>query len=82
MCMATTKTRLQISLSKDEGRFLSTLAKRDQMPRATKASQLVRIAMEIEEDFALSKLAEGRDVPGVKWINHDDFWKVALAVKK
>jgi len=76
--MATVKPRIHISLSKAEEQFLTTLAKRDQMPRATKAAQLVRQAMEIEEDFALSQIAMRRDVPGTKWISHKEFWKKAL----
>lgn len=76
--MATTKPRLHISLSKAEEQFLAMLAKRDQMPRATKAAQLVRAAMEIEEDFALSKLAEERDVPGAPRMSHDAFWKAVF----
>ena len=80
--MATTKPRLHISLSKPEEQFLAALAKRDQVPRATKASQLVRQAMEIEEDFALSKIATARDVPGVKWMSEKEFWKAAKAAVK
>ncbi len=76
--MATTKPRLHISLSTEEEQFLNTLAKRDEVPRATKAAQLVRQAMEIEEDFALSQLAMERDVPGAKWMSEKDFWKAAL----
>ncbi len=73
--MATVKTRLHISLSKPEERFLASLAKRDQMPRATKAAQLVRAAMEIEEDFALSALATQRDVMGATWLSEKEFWR-------
>jgi predicted DNA-binding protein len=76
--MATTKPRLHISLSKDEESFLASLAKRDQMPRATKAAQLVRQAMEIEEDFALSKIAMERDVPGASRMSAEAFWKAAF----
>ena len=76
--MVTTKPRLHISLSKTEEQFLATLAKRDQVPRATKASQLVRQAMEIEEDFALSQLAMKRDVLGAKWMSSEEFWKAAF----
>lgn len=81
--MATIKPRLQISLSRTEDEILSSLAKRDQVPRATKAAQLVREAMELDEDFYLSRLAEERDVPGAKWIPHDEFWgKAFKKVKK
>ena len=80
--MATTKPRLHISLSKTEEQFLTSLAKRDQVPRATKASQLVRQAMEIEEDFALSKIATERDVPGAPRMSARAFWKAALKKAK
>lgn len=81
--MATTKNRVHISLSKPEEQFLTILAKRDQVPRATKASQLVRQAMEIEEDFALSKIAMERDVPGAPRMSSGAFWKAAFKkVKK
>ena len=76
------KPRLHISLSKPEEQFLTALAKRDQVPRATKASQLVRAAMEIEEDFALSKIAMERDVPGAKWMTSEAFWKAAFKKAK
>ncbi len=81
--MATTKTRVHISLSKAEEQFLASLAKRDQVPRATKASQLVRQAMEIEEDFALSRIAMQRDIPGAPRMSSKEFWKIAFRkVKK
>ena len=80
--MVTTKTRLHISLSKPEEQFLATLAKRDQVPRATKPSQLVRQAMEIEEDFALSKIAMERDVLGAPRMSAEAFWKAAFKKAK
>jgi hypothetical protein len=61
---------------------LASLAKRDQVPRATKAAQLVRQAMEIEEDFALSQLAMERDVPGAEWMSSEEFWKAAFKKAK
>lgn len=73
--MSTTKTRINISVSKEEERFLTQLARRDHMPRASKARDLMRMAMEIEEDMALTRLAESRDVPGADYIPHDEFWK-------
>ena len=52
------------------------------MPRATKAAQLVRQAMEIEEDFALSRIATERDVPGAPRMSAKAFWKAALKKAK
>ena len=61
--MTTTKTRINISIPKDVKRALSLLAKRDQMPEATKATHLLERALEIEEHgycpFALHRLQSG-----------------------
>ncbi len=51
--MATTKNRINISLSPSVDRILSWLSRRDNMPRATKAADLLRIALELEEDVEL-----------------------------
>ena len=58
--MATTKKRINISVSNDVEKALESLAKRDEVPVATKAVQLLRSALEIEEDFALAKVADSR----------------------
>ena len=44
--MTTTKKRVNITISKDTDKILSTLAKRDQVPQATKIAHLVQIAIE------------------------------------
>ncbi len=72
--MATTKKRINISVSKDIEKALADLAKRDQMPQATKAEQLLRFAIELEEDRILSEIGDQRDVPGVKYLSHEDVW--------
>ncbi len=59
--MATTKKRINISLSKDLDETLVKIAKRDHMPQATKAEHLLRVALELEEDDALNALASRRD---------------------
>ncbi len=55
--MSTTKSRLNISLPDDIKKALLNIAKRDQMPAATKAVRL----MEIEEDEIWDKIANSRD---------------------
>ncbi|MBI2610627.1 hypothetical protein HYW60_01685 [Candidatus Kaiserbacteria bacterium] len=79
--MATSKTRLQITLAPDVGPAIKLLAKRDRVPAATKAAQLLRQAIEMEEDLYLSKIAEERDVPGAKWLTEKEFWKAAMKKK-
>ena len=73
--MVTTKHRINISISKNTKRFLTGLARRDEMPVATKAERLLEMALEIEEDRFLSKLAQERDVKSAKLVSHKQAWK-------
>lgn len=72
--MATTKKRINISVSKDIEQVINLLAKRDEVPVATKARQLIQEALEIEEDFALAKLADERFATVKKWVSHEEVW--------
>jgi len=74
--MTTTKKRMNISLSDSAYEMIVGLAQRDQVPEATKASSLIELALEVEEDYILSSIARARDVKGVKWIpDSDAIWK-------
>ena len=46
--------------------------------QTTKATQLLRDALELEEDMALDKLASERQRDDVELIPHDKFWKQVL----
>jgi mRNA interferase RelE/StbE len=59
--MSTTKSRLNISLPNDIKKALLSIAKRDQMPAATKALRLMEIGLELEEDDVWDKIASNRD---------------------
>jgi hypothetical protein len=59
--MSTSKSRLNISLPDDFKIALLNIAKRDQMPAATKAVRLMEIGMETEEDEVWDKIAASRD---------------------
>lgn len=72
--MTTTKTRLNISLSPEIESAVKRLAKRDKIPQATKAAQLLKIALEIEEDQIWDTLASERDKKGAKFISHKKAW--------
>jgi hypothetical protein len=72
--MATTKKRINVSLPEDIENALLSLAERDDMPAATKALHLIKLALEIEEDDILNALAESRDVRGSKFVSHKDAW--------
>ena len=72
--MPTTKKRVNISVSEFTENILSKLAKRDEVPQATKAAELIRIAIELEEDLVFDATASKRDTKGVKFIPHKKAW--------
>lgn len=72
--MPTLKQRISLSVPGDVGNILARLARRDQTTVSTKALDLVRFALEIEEDMALGALAEARDGKKVKFVAHEDAW--------
>lgn len=74
--MATTKHRINISVSKHVAEALEYLAKRDQEPVATKATKLLEEALDLEEDRVLSTIADERLKGKVRWIKDSDkIWK-------
>ncbi|OHA89241.1 MAG: hypothetical protein A3C70_00115 [Candidatus Zambryskibacteria bacterium RIFCSPHIGHO2_02_FULL_43_14] len=73
--MPTTKKRINISISKELDNALIKLARRDQVPQATKAEHLLRSALEIEEDNILNTIAEGRDSSSTKFVSHKVAWR-------
>ena len=73
--MATNKKRLNISLGADMEETLSKMAKFDRVPQATKAAELLKYAIELEEDQALERLASERDTEDAQFISHENAWK-------
>jgi hypothetical protein len=73
--MATTKKRINVSVSKEVDSVLTKLAKRDQVPQATKAEHLIRLALELEEDQELDGIALRRDTRNAPFVSHADAWK-------
>ena len=72
--MPTTKKRLNITLSPETEEILKVLSERDDVPQATKASELIRKAIETDEDEVLNKLAEERDTKDSQFISHKEVW--------
>lgn len=66
--MATTKQRINISISKETRNALKLLAKRDEETEATKAARLLAFALEIEEDRYFEQLANKRLAGNKRWI--------------
>ncbi|MBI2409469.1 hypothetical protein HYV30_00285 [Candidatus Kaiserbacteria bacterium] len=73
--MATSKKRINISVSRELDHALGKLAKRDQVPQATKAEHLLRIALEIEEDEVLDAIAAKRDTSRARFVSHAAAWR-------
>ncbi|MBI4067971.1 hypothetical protein HY413_01010 [Candidatus Kaiserbacteria bacterium] len=69
------KSRIQISLTPDIDTALAQAARHDSMPRATKATQLLRFALEIEEDHAFDEIAVRRDTARARFVSHTRAWK-------
>ena len=74
--MPTIKRRINITADQDVEKSLLAAAKRDRIPVAAKASELLRLALELEEDLALGVLAEERlSNKKIKWVSHKEVWR-------
>lgn len=72
--MSTSKKRINISIPKDIERAIAELAKRDETPQATKAGELLRLAIQFEEDQVLDAIATARDKKNARFIPHKNVW--------
>lgn len=54
---------------------LARSAKRDSVPQASKAANLLRLALEIEEDMGWDALARARDTKEAKFVSHEQAWQ-------
>ena len=72
--MPTTKKRINICIPSDLEHAIQHLARRDDMPEARKALQLIEAALEIEEDDVFNAIAEKRDRKGAKFVSHSKAW--------
>ncbi|MEQ1499913.1 MAG: hypothetical protein ABL917_00895 [Parcubacteria group bacterium] len=74
--MATTKHRINITADKDIEKALISSAKRDGVPTASKAADLIRLALDIEEDVFFGNLASERlSAKNTKWVSHKNTWR-------
>jgi hypothetical protein len=73
--MSTIKSRINISLPDDVKEALLSIAKRDQMPPATKAVRLLEIGMEIEEDAVWDEIAAKRDRKDTTFHSHSEVFE-------
>lgn len=60
MITLATKKRLNITLSDGDRNFLETISKKEKKPTATKARELLEMAIELHEDYQIEKLIKDR----------------------
>jgi hypothetical protein len=72
--MPTTKKRINITVTNDIEQVIELLAERDNVPVATKAIDLIRTAIELDEDDILREIAEKRDTKNSKYMSHKQAW--------
>lgn len=72
--MSTIKKRVNISLSSELESVLAKLSGRDHVPQATKAVELIKMAIEIEEDQFFDLIASERDKEGTNFASHKKAW--------
>lgn len=73
--MTTLKKRINISVSATAQQAVSLLAKRDDVPQATKVTELLELALELEEDTYFSQVVKNRLTKKVDWQSHTEAWK-------
>jgi hypothetical protein len=72
--MPTIKKRISITADTDVEEALIRSAKRDNLTVTTKATELLRLALELEEDLVLSAIATERESKRVRYISHAKLW--------
>ncbi len=73
--MATSKKRLNITLTPESETLVAALAARDKVPAATKVRQLLEESLALVEDQALTEMAETRLLSKPKKkLTHDAVW--------
>lgn len=78
VAMPTSKKRLNVTLSEELDEAIRFLAKRDNVPEATKAAELLKLAIETDEDEVWNKIAEEVDDETSEFIPYDEFLRDVL----
>jgi predicted DNA-binding protein len=73
--MATKNPRINVTFEEEIAGLLSNLAHLEHKSVASLVRELALEALEMREDFYLSKVAESLDKKGAKTYSHDDAWK-------
>ena len=73
--MVTKNPRINVTFEEVTTSLLTQLAHKEHKPIARLVRELALEALEMREDFYLSKLAEKLDTKGAKTYGHDEAWK-------
>lgn len=73
--MATKNSRINVTFEEATAGFLSVLAHQQHKSISSLVRDLTLEALELHEDFYLSKTAEEIDTPDAKLHSHEDAWK-------
>ena len=72
--MPTERPRIQVTLDEHSNGLLGLLAEQHEQSKSALAAELIREALELREDRALSRLADERLKHTRRWIKHADAW--------
>jgi len=72
--MPTNNKRINLALPPHMTAVLEKVAKRDNVPTATKVAELLSFALDIEEDVVLGAIAKKRDTKDAKYVSHKEVW--------
>lgn len=65
--MSTDKPRIQVTLDEQTAGLLALMADKTSSSRSAVAADLIRRALELQEDLYFSKLADGLDSADTEW---------------
>jgi plasmid stability protein len=68
-------SRLSVVLDRELQRELRLAAKKRGKSLSATAPELLRDALECDEDIMLARLANKRDKSVKRWLGHEDIWK-------
>ncbi|NOS67094.1 MAG: hypothetical protein HOO67_01875 [Candidatus Peribacteraceae bacterium] len=67
--------KLTVTVIGDTAFYLKKAAQRDKIALEKKASKLLKLGLETEEDMILARrISEPRDTKDAKFISHEEFW--------
>lgn len=66
---------VQVTLQEATSGIVSLLAKKEKKTLEFIVEELIAEALELREDYILSKLSDERDVPNAPRVSYEDAWK-------